>query len=246
MPFDGAFQVSTAEQEEIATSIKRRTYEGTLAEVTSEVLERVKAAWQNRGYFKADVSGEAKTLTSSPGSAQIALAVHVNEGSKYRLEKITFKNNAVIRDAAILRSLFPIKDGDVFDRDKIGHGLDKLQRAYRELGYINFTSVPDTRFDDEYKRVDLEVNLDEGKQFYISGISMVGSDEGVLRAASKDLPFQPGDIYNERLFELFLLKEASLLNPDRGGNEFLRLDERAGTVSITFDLRNCPVVASSH
>jgi TonB family protein len=215
MLMEGAFQVPAAEQEEIATSIKQRTYEGTLDEVTSEVLERVKAAWQNRGFFKTDVRGDAKTLTSGPGSAQISLVVHVNEGSKYRLEKITFKNNAVIRDASVLRSLFPIKDGDVFDRDKIGHGLDKLQRAYRELGYINFTSVPDTKFDDENKQVDLKINLDEGKQFYISGISIIGSDERVLRDASKDLPLHPADIYNQRLLERFLLKYASLLNPDR-------------------------------
>ena len=246
MLFDGAFQVPTADQEEIATSIKQRTYEGTLDEVTSEAVERVKAAWQNRGYFKADVSGEAKTLTSGPGSARIALAVHVNEGRQYRLEKITFKNNAVIRDASILRSLFPIEDGDLFDRDKIGHGLDAVRKAYAEMGYINFTSVPATKFDDENKLIDLDINLNEGKQFYISGISILGSDERAPRDASREMPFQPGDIYNQRLLELFLLKHASLLNPNRDRKEFLRPDEQAGTVAITFDLRNCPVLASSH
>lgn len=246
MLFDGAFQVPTADQEEIATSIKQRTYEGSLDEVTSEVQERVKAAWQNRGYFKADVSGDAKTLTSNPASARIALTIHVNEGKQYQLGKITFKNNTVISDASVLRSLFVLKDGDLFDRDKIGHGLDALRKAYAEMGYINFTSVPGTKFDDENKLIDLEINLDEGKQFYISGISILSSDERMSRNASRDMPFQPGDIYNQRLLELFLLKYASVPNADRDRNEFLRLDEQAGTVAITFDLRNCPMLASSH
>jgi TonB family protein len=246
MLFDGAFQVPTADQGEIATSIKQRTYEGTLDEVTSEAVERVKAAWQNRGYFKADVSGDAKTLTSSPASARIVLTIHVNEGKQYQLGKITFKNNTVISDASVLRSLFPIQDGDLFDRDKIGHGLDALRKAYAEMGYINFTLVPDTKFDDENKLIDLEIKLDEGKQFYIRGISILSSDERMSRNASRDMPFQPGDIYNQRLLELFLLKYASVLNADRDRNEFLRLDEQAGTVAITFDLRNCPMLARSH
>jgi hypothetical protein len=37
-----------------------------------------------------------------------------------------------------------------------------------------------------------------------------------------------------------------VLNADRDRNEFLRLDEQAGTVAITFDLRNCPMLARSH
>jgi len=236
--FEGGLLLPTEDQEEIAASIKQRTYEGTLDEVTSEVLERVKAGWQNRGYFKVDVNGETKALTSSPAGARIELTIHVNEGRQYRLGKITFKNNIVFADSSVLRDLFPLLEGDLFDRDKIGHGLDALRRAYAEAGYINFTSIPDTKFDDENKLADLEINLDEGKQFFISAISIVGSDERVLRDASKDLPFQPGNVYNQRLWELFLLQHASLLYRDRDRNEDLRLDEQAGTVAITFDFRS--------
>ncbi len=49
--------------------------------------------------------------------------------------------------------MFPIKDGDVFDRDKIAKGLDNLRKAYGQLGYINYTSVPEPTFDEEKKLV---------------------------------------------------------------------------------------------
>jgi len=186
--FDGALQLPVADQEEIASSIKRRTYEGTPDEVKSDVLERVKAAWGNRGYFKAEVSGEAKVLTSSDAEDRLAFAIYVGEGKQYRLREITFKNNTVFRDASLLRNLFLLKDGDLFDRDKISQGLGALYKAYAEAGYINFTSIPDTKFNDENNLVDLEINLDEGKLFFISGIKIVGSDQPVTRDALKDLP----------------------------------------------------------
>jgi outer membrane protein insertion porin family len=49
--------------------------------------------------------------------------------------------------------LFPIKDGDVLSRENIAKGLENLRKAYTELGYINFTSIPNTTFDEEKKLV---------------------------------------------------------------------------------------------
>jgi len=139
--------MAISEQERIAASLKRREYSGSPEGVASEVAERVRAAWQNRGYFKVEVQEDAKTLTSGPGTNRIAVAVQVVEGPQYRLEKITFKNNRAISNAHALRSLFPIKDGDVFSREQIAKGLETLRNAYGDMGYINLTSIPNTHLD---------------------------------------------------------------------------------------------------
>ena len=54
----------------------------------------------------------------------------IEEGDQFRLGKITFKNNKAITNTAALRSMFPLKDGDVFSRDKIAKGLENLRKAY--------------------------------------------------------------------------------------------------------------------
>jgi outer membrane translocation and assembly module TamA len=240
--FDGAVRLPMSEQEEIADSLKRQSYIGTPGQF--DVLENVRAAWQDRGYFKVEVTEDTKTLTSSPSAERIALTVHVNEGRQYRLRTITF-DKALIRDMQALRDLFLIKDGDIFRRKAVSEGLAALRKAFAEMGYINFVAVPDARVDEENAMIDLVIKMDQGKQFSISAINLVGTDPELLQNASRDLPLQPGDVYNERLIELFLIKHASLVNPDRDRDEEMRLDERAGTVAITFDLRNCPAVASS-
>ena len=240
MNFGGVLQMPISEQDQIASSIKQRTHGHSLSEVTNEALERVRAGWQDLGYFKVLASDEAKTLTSSPASQRIALSVHVDEGTQYKLSKVTFKHNKAI-SADVLRSLFPIEDGGIFSREKIAMGLENLRKAYGELGYINFTAIPDTVFDDEKGLVALDVDTDEDKPFYVSSINIVGLDERSRQEILKDFP--SGQVYNERLFRLLLEKYSTTfkLSPDDPRLIKRQLDERAGTIAITLYACPCPV-----
>src|SRR5215813_12816031 len=49
--FSGSLQMPISEQEEIVNSIKQKTHGKSLDDVTEEGLERVRAGWQDRGYF---------------------------------------------------------------------------------------------------------------------------------------------------------------------------------------------------
>jgi outer membrane protein assembly factor BamA len=237
--FEGDLRMPTRDQDEISTSLKQRMYSGDRDGVTTEVLERVRAAWQDHGFFSVQVRGGANVLTSNPASERIAVRVHVDEGEQYRLGGIRFRNNKAISNVGALRNLFPLKDGDIFSREKVAKGLDNLAFAYGELGYFNFTSIPNTQTNEESQMISLDVDVDEGKQFYVSSISVVGLDDHVL----KDSLLQPGDIYNQRLANLFVEKHASppLTNALPDSRIHRHLDERAATVAITFDFRRCPV-----
>ncbi|MGB0036036.1 MAG: hypothetical protein WBP79_11235, partial [Candidatus Acidiferrales bacterium] len=100
----------------------------------------------------------------------------------------------------------------------------------------NYTGVPATTFDDEKRLAFLEIDVDEGKQFYVSSINIVGADAELLN----DLALTPGQIYNVRLIELFLRKHLPRADVNDPNIQSRRLDERNGTVAITFDFRVCP------
>ena len=237
--FEGDLRIPAGDLDEIAKSLKLRKYTDDADGVTSEVLERVRRAWQEQGYFKVEVRGEAKILTSSPASESLSVAVHVEAGEQYRLEEIRFENNRVVSNVKVLRPLFPLKDGDVFDRAAIAKGLDNLRFAYGQLGHINFTSIPNTRFNEDRQTISLDVDVDEGKKFFVSSLRVLGLDDSVL----KDSLLKPGDVYDQRLVNLFVQQHASSSLTDVSPDSRVRrqLDERAGTVAITFDFRVCPL-----
>jgi outer membrane protein insertion porin family len=228
-------------------NIFAKTYDATKL---TEDQERVRAEYQNRGYFKVLVS-DPKTdihdtghtgphiplIQKGPGKA-VDITMPIEEGDRYTLASISFTNNKAVRDQKALRGLFPIKDGDVFSREKVAKGLENLRKAYGELGYINFTSVPDTKFDDAKKEINLVIDLDEGKQFYVRRIEFQGNTTTRDKVIRREIALEEGQIYNSRLWELSLLRLNQLgyfdqLKPDDPNTTDRRLDEKAGTVDLT-------------
>src|SRR5262249_28648244 len=156
----------------------------------------------DKGYFKSAVTASTQQLPDKNSTHQFAVTFDIDGGPRYRLGLITFKGNRAIPNRTALRNLFPLKDGSILDRMAIAKGLENLPYAYGEFGYINFTPVPSTTFNDEKKLAFLEIDMDEGKQFYVSRIGILGADPQVLN----DLPLTTGQIYNVRLIDLFLRK----------------------------------------
>ncbi len=228
-------------------SLFAKTYDATKLE---EDTERVRAEYQNRGYFKAAVSdpttvihdtghkgGHIPLLQAGPGKA-VDITMPIEEGDKYRLGKITFKNNKAISNTAALRSMFPLKDGDIFSREKIAKGLENLRKAYGEFGYINYTGVPQTTFDDEKKLANLEIDVDEGKQFYVRRIEFQGNTTTRDKVIRRELALEEGGVYNSHLWELSLLRLNQLsyfdqLKPDDPNLTEKKLDEKNGQVDLT-------------
>jgi outer membrane protein insertion porin family len=186
------------------------------------------------------VSSDTRSVTKNAADLHVALFVHVDEGLRYTLGGITFKQNMVITNVKALRALFPINDGEIFSREKIAKGLENLNKAYGEYGYINYTGVPATTFDDEKKWASLEIDVDEGKQFFVSSVNVEGLEEPARHALLKGLLINPGQVYNSRLWELSLLKYGSLFPGCQcRASQPLHLDEQTGTVAVTLDFRPC-------
>ena len=228
-----------------------KTYDATKL---NEDVERVRAEYQNLGYFKVLVE-DPKTnihdtghygfhiplIQKGPGKA-VDITMPIEEGDRYRLASITFKNNKAVQDQRALRSLFPIKDGDIFSREKVAKGLENLRKAYGQLGYINFTPVPDTKFDDEKKLIFLDVDVDEGKQFFVRRIEFEGNTTTRDKVIRREIALEEGQVYNQQLWEVSLLRLNQLgyfepLKPDDQNVTERRLDEKAGTVDLVLKVR---------
>jgi outer membrane protein insertion porin family len=225
-----------------------RTYDSTKL---TEDAERVRYFYQTKGYFKALV-GDPKTqihdtsgfrwyfpFRPSPGKA-VDITIPVEEGQRYRLKDITFTGNKAVKNTQALRSLFKIKDGDIFDTEAIRKGLESLRKAYAALGYINFTPVPNTDADDEKRTISLRIDVDEGKQFYVRRIEFQGNTTTRDKVIRRELALEEGQIYNGNLWELSLLRLNQLqyfqpLKPEQDSE--IKQNVQDGTVDITLKVK---------
>ncbi|MDE3185990.1 MAG: BamA/TamA family outer membrane protein, partial [Acidobacteriota bacterium] len=117
---------------------------------------------------------------------------------------ITFTGNKAVRNEKALRAAFAEKDGDWFNATMIGKGLENLKKAYGQIGYINFGAIPKPSFDEKNKTVSLNIDIDEGKPFYVSRIEFQGNTITRDRVIRRELMLDEGQVYNSQLWEYSL------------------------------------------
>jgi outer membrane protein assembly factor BamA len=166
-----------------ATDVARMTtaFIGSCFDEDSEEMgERVRASFQDRGYFKVEV----KSLRVKPRDPlgvpkPVTLEAEVSEGLRYRLGEIAFVDNHVF-DADTLRREFALKTGEVFERDKIAGGLEGLRRLYGSSGFLDYTAIPETRFDSN-ATTSLIITFEEGPQYHMGKFDIVAAKEAAAR-----------------------------------------------------------------
>ncbi len=181
-----------------------------------EDTERVRQAYRDRGYFKALTSepsthvrdaGGINPFTLRPSKGKrIDILMPVEEGERYRLGGITFKGNTHYPNTKALRAQFAQKDGEFFNATLFGKGLEQLRKAYGEGGFINFVGTPTPRIDEAKKLIFLDIDIDEGKPFYVSRIEFTGNTITRDKVIRRELLLDEGQIYNSRLWELSILR----------------------------------------
>src|SRR5208283_5308686 len=190
-----------------------QTYDSSKLE---EDTERVRQAYRDKGYANAAVE-QPKTKIRDEGGLnwftfrprkgkRIDIQMTIEEGGRYRLGSITFTGNKQITNLKALRATFPIKDGEWFNATDIQKGLENLKKSYGSLGYINFGAIPKLTSDEQKKTVSLNIDIDEGKQFFVSRIEFQGNTVTRDRVIRRDLMLDEGSVYNSQLWEYSLLR----------------------------------------
>ena len=232
-------------------NIFAQTYDSTKLE---EDKERVRDAYQSKGYFMAKVLDQKTELVNTgghgfklplihennPGKA-MNIALPVEEGRLYRLNKITFVGVKLFRTPeTLMRPLFGMAEGDPFSTAKLRKGIENLRKLYGEFGYIDF--VPEPNFDPlpNTDKIDLTLTADEGKQFFVRRIDFSGNATTRDKVIRREIMLDEGDIFNNRLWELSILRLNQL-----GYFEALKAEEAAdikrntqtSTVDITLKVK---------
>jgi outer membrane protein insertion porin family len=215
-----------------------------------EDAERVRGAYRDKGYFKA-LTGEPETNVRNAGGInpftlrpstgkRVDILIPVEEGERYRLGGITFTGNKEYTNKKALRAQFAQKDGEYFNATLFGKGLDALRKAYGEGGFINMIGTPTPRVDEAKKLVYLDIDIDEGKKYYISRIEFSGNTITRDKVIRREILVEEGQVYNSRLVDLSLLRLNQLNYFDTLKTEDsveTRQNPDAGTVDLLLKLK---------
>jgi outer membrane protein assembly factor BamA len=232
----GTQSIDSTELAEITNSMSGSKFKDD----PDELEERIKAQFQDHGYFTATIQKlDIKTLDPIASPKPVRLEAQITEGPHYRLSGIDFIGNHALSSAA-LRAKFPMKMGDGFRRSKVAAGLIAMQKLYSSLGFLDCTFIPDTKSDSS-STMKLNIAVEEGPQYRMDKLEVSGSQE-VAGKLQVGWNLEPGAIFNSSYLKTFLEENHSLFPADfnqSNGVELIK-DCPDATVSVRLSLTNEP------
>ncbi len=232
----------------ILENLFARTFD---ASKLDEDTERVRQAYRERGYFMAETSdptthvrdeGGLNWFTLRPSTGKrIDILMPVDEGDRYRLGGINFTGVDPRQwNLKALRATFAEKDGDWFNATLFSKGLEALRKAFGAQGYINMVAAPVPRRDDAKKLVYLDIDITEGKRFYVSRIEFTGNTVTRDKVIRRELLLEEGQVYSQQRWDLSILRLNQLGYFDTLKTEDdteTRQNEEDGTVDLLLKLK---------
>lgn len=178
-------------------------------EDSQEMAERVRAAFQERGYFKVEV----KSLRIKPRDPlgvpkPVTLEGEVSDGPQYRVGEVKIVNNHAF-SAEELRQLFPLKKGAIFERGKVASGLESLRKSYATQGYLDFSCIPETIFGSNGTS-NLTVTVEEGPQYHMGKLDITGNKQLAARLHA-NWKLSEGSTYDGAYVNEFIESNSDLL-----------------------------------
>lgn len=235
----------------VAEDLFSKTYDSTKLE---EDQQRIEEFYKDKGYFTAHTTG-AKVTVVNTGGGQWRLPlllsnsrgkganihISIEEGRLYHLNNINFVGVKLFRTPeTLMRPVFQMSSGDVFSTEKLRKGFEELRKLYGNFGYIDFVAEPNIEPVPNTDKVDLTLNFDEGKQFFVRRIDFSGNTTTRDKIIRRELLVDEGDIYNTKLWEVSLLRlnQLGYFEPLKAEDAVdIKRDTKTDTVDITLKVK---------
>ena len=228
-----------------------KTYDSTKLD---EDKSRVQVMYQEHGYFTAHVTDATVTMRKVGGEGLHIWLIHPNhlgtradikmsieEGPKYHLNNITFTGVKFFRTPeALMTPLFGMSKGEIFSTAKLRKGIENMRKLYGDFGYIDFVVEPSFEPIPNTDQLDLSLSVDEGSQFFVRRIDFSGNLTTRDKVIRREMLIDEGQIFNNRLWELSILKLNQLgyfepLKAEEAAD--IKRDTKTNTVDLTLKVK---------
>jgi len=217
----------------------------------------IRGIYQDNGYMKVSLPdpilenvdtegwkyGVPLVGPRSTGKA-VNITIPIEEGDKYTMGTLKIVSSdpdkALSLKVDALKSVFPLKPGDVFSAAKVRKAMEEYTKIYGQYGFIDFVPQPQMDFDEKAHRIDVTMQFDEGKQYYVRRIEFSGNTTTRDKVIRRELLIDEGQLFNKRLWEISILRLNQLnyfdkIEADKSAE--IKRDTKAGTVDILLKLK---------
>ncbi len=222
------------------------------SQLTPNMIDRAKILAQkyfdDKGYKNAEIDIRQREDVSAKN--EVILDVIVDKKEKMKVHKITVDGNEQLTDKQIKGSLFTKgafsktheagKIGNIFKSKKFTPERWKTDKQnlidkYNEHGFRDANILKDSVSNYDVKHVDVYVQVEEGKKYYIRNITWVGNTVYTTDQLSRVLGMKKGDVYNQKLLNKRLSEDEDAVGNLYWNNGYLFYNLQPTEINIVGD-----------
>ncbi len=194
--------VKSGEEKELRERLNLRRggeFSEYVAKTSTDIIKRF---YKEKGFLnvKVDVNTKRDTMIRSAIRVQFA----VDRGQKVKVKKITFNGADHVKETKLVRSMKKTKDARLinffsskkFNESEYDNDKRSLISAFNEAGYRDARIVKDTMYYIEPGRLQIDFEIDEGKQYYFRDITWTGNSVYASETLNDILKIKSGDVYD--------------------------------------------------
>lgn len=167
---------------------KKKVYKD---ETMREDIGEITKFYKNEGYVQVVV--DEPVLTYNEDGTRMFVAMKVTEGPRFRLGTITFTGNQVYATEELAKT-FELKQGKIFNDEKMQEGRAGVQELYSDKGYLH--SRIDMQLEPEADKEVMNVSIDivENDQVFLGNVYIDGLNATKDYVIRREVLLKEGDV----------------------------------------------------
>jgi outer membrane protein insertion porin family len=212
-----------------------------------DIESNLKTFYKEHGYMQVQVGEPVTRIFEGsrgpiPGfrktKMQFLIEIPVDAGDQYRLGELTLKDCGIFKCEALVK-MFGLEKGDVVNGKKIKDGLENIKKLYGDWGYIDWSYLPDQKFNPEKKTMDLTFEFQPSKQFFVHRINFVGNTKTRDKVLRREFVLEEGKMFSSRALDVSVLRLNQLGYFDKIEEKDYEVkpDEKTGLVDVNVKVK---------
>ena len=156
--------------------------------------ELLRRFYLRNGYADVQVTGATAELAADRTGFFVSYTI--DEGVRYRIGKVDLVANIRNLDAATLRRIVEVSEGDWYDGDVVERVAQALQDEVNLRGFPFVDVQPRIARNREERRVDLTFEINEAPRVYVERIEINGNTRTQDRVIRREFRLAEGDAFN--------------------------------------------------
>ena len=194
--------VKSGEEKELRERLNFRRGTEFSEYISKTSVDIIKRYYKEKGFLNVKVDVNTKKDTVIKGAIRVQFAV--DRGDKVKIKKITFSGNDHVKESKLVRSMKKTRDARLqnffsskkYNESEYENDKRAMISTFNEAGYRDARIVKDTMYYIEPGRLQIDFEIDEGKQYYFRDITWTGNSVYTSDALNQILMIKKGDIYD--------------------------------------------------